>query len=79
VQVAKREIPNSNERNVFIEGAPDRYEIARVMIQQIVHEHIKITESLRILGAAEVNPFPGPHTLMPVQALMSDVVIGTSG
>ena len=49
------------------------------MIQSIVHEHIKITESLRILGAAEVNPFPGPHTLMPVQVLMSDVVIGTSG
>ncbi len=66
MQVAKREIPNSNQRNVFIEGAPDRYEIARVMIQSIVHEHIKITESLRILGAAEVNPFPGPHTLMPV-------------
>lgn len=40
---------------------------------------MKITESLRILGASEVNPFPGPHTLMPVQTLMTDVVIGISG
>lgn len=40
---------------------------------------MKITESLRILGASEVNPFPGPHTLMPVLALFSDVVIGMNG
>lgn len=42
VQVAKREIPNSNFRNVFIEGSPERFEIARIMIQAIVHEHMQI-------------------------------------
>jgi len=39
IQVAKKEIPNTNIRNVFVEGAPDRYEHAKRLIEAIVEEH----------------------------------------
>ena len=80
IQVAKREIPNSSLRNVFIEGLnPERFEISRVLIQQIVHEHLKITESLKALGCQELNPFPRPHVPYAIDCLISDVVIGENG
>jgi hypothetical protein len=33
-----KEIPNTEVRNVFIEGPPERYEHAREMIEDIVAE-----------------------------------------
>jgi hypothetical protein len=30
--VAKKEIPNTDLRNVFVEGAPDKLEAARLLI-----------------------------------------------
>lgn len=66
-------------RNVFIEGSSDRFEIARVMIQVIVHEHMQIQENLRQLDITEVNPFPGPQLLLPVPVVYSDAIIGYNG
>jgi hypothetical protein len=40
--VAKKQIPNSNLRNVFIEGSLEKYEKARRMIDEIVEEHRKM-------------------------------------
>ena len=40
---------------------------------------MKITDSLRSMGASDVNPFPGPHTMVPIQAIFSDVIVGQSG
>jgi hypothetical protein len=40
---------------------------------------MKITDSLRSMGASEVNPFPGPHTMVPIQAIFSDVIVGQNG
>jgi len=42
IQVAKKQIPNSNLRNVFIEGSLEKYEKARRMIDEIVEEHRKM-------------------------------------
>ena len=42
VQVAKKQIPNSQMRNVFIEGSLEKYEKARKLIDEIVEEHRKI-------------------------------------
>ena len=42
IQVAKKQIPNSNLRNVFIEGSLEKYEKARRMIDDIVEEHRKM-------------------------------------
>lgn len=42
IQVAKKEIPGTSLRNVFIEGPPDKFEGARILIEEIVDEHRKI-------------------------------------
>jgi rRNA processing protein Krr1/Pno1 len=39
IQVAKKEIAQTGMRNVFIEGAPERYENARRLIEAILEEH----------------------------------------
>jgi nucleotidyltransferase/DNA polymerase involved in DNA repair len=39
IQVAKKEIPNSNLRNVFVEGSTEKYQRAREMIEEIIREH----------------------------------------
>jgi KH domain len=39
IQVAKKEIPNSNLRNVFVEGPPEKYQKAKDMIDDIIKEH----------------------------------------
>ena len=45
IQVAKKEIPGTSLRNVFIEGQPDKFEGAKVLIEEIVEEHRKIQEN----------------------------------
>jgi rRNA processing protein Krr1/Pno1 len=37
-KIAKAEIPNTEVRNVFIEGPPEKYEFARKSIEEIVAE-----------------------------------------
>jgi far upstream element-binding protein len=41
IQIAKKEIPNTEVRNVFIEGPPDKYEFAKKMVEEIVAEVMK--------------------------------------
>jgi len=77
IQVAKKEIPNTNMRNVFIEGTPDKFEAARKLIAEIVDEHKKIQEAFMQIG--EVNPFPGPYTNFHVNNALIDVIIGKNG
>lgn len=36
IQVAKKEIPGTNLRNVFIECLPDKFDGARLIVDQIV-------------------------------------------
>ena len=40
--MAKKEIPGSSLRNVFIEGQPDKFDGARKLIEEIVDEHRRI-------------------------------------
>jgi far upstream element-binding protein len=42
IQVAKKEIPSTSMRNVFIEGPPDKFDGAKVLIENIVAEHRRI-------------------------------------
>jgi far upstream element-binding protein len=42
IQVAKKEIPGSSLRNVFIEGPPEKFDGARKLIEEIVDEHRRI-------------------------------------
>ncbi len=44
IQVAKKEIPNSSIRNVFIEGAPEKFGGAVKLIEEIVEDHRKMQE-----------------------------------
>lgn len=38
IQIAKKEIPNTDVRNVFIEGPQEKYEVARKLVEDIVAE-----------------------------------------
>ena len=42
IQVAKSEVLNTNMRNVFIEGPPEKYEKALKLIEDVVEEHKKM-------------------------------------
>ena len=44
IQVAKKEIENSNLRNVFVEGPPDKYQRAKEMIDEIIREHRRTSD-----------------------------------
>lgn len=44
IQVAKKEIPNSNLRNVFVEGTPEKYQRAKEMIEEIIREHRRASD-----------------------------------
>lgn len=44
IQVAKKEIPHSSVRNVFIEGAPEKFGGAVKLIEGIVEDHRKMQE-----------------------------------
>lgn len=39
IQVAKKEVAETGQRNVFVEGTPERYEHAKRLIEAIVAEH----------------------------------------
>jgi rRNA processing protein Krr1/Pno1 len=44
VQIAIKPIPNTEVRNVFIEGPPEKYEIAKKLIEEIISEQISLKE-----------------------------------
>lgn len=74
IQVAKKEIPLTSMRNVFIEGPPDKFNGSRRLIEEIVLEHRRIQENFSLIG--EVNPFPGPYANFPIPNAITDIVIG---
>ncbi|CDW73457.1 kh domain containing protein [Stylonychia lemnae] len=65
VQVAKKQIPNSTLRNVFIEGSLEKYEKANKLIEEIVEEHRKMHLSYQTLIA-------GVHPVTPPTGSSSD-------
>ena len=79
IQVAKKQIPYTDIRNVFVEGPQDKLENARVLIEKIVHEHKRVQESLLKVGLGEHNPFEGPYKNVPIQDLYIDAIIGVNG
>ena len=62
-----------------MEGPQDKLENARILIQNIVHDHKRIQESLLKVGFGEVNPFKGPLHHLPIQDVYSDAIIGVYG
>lgn len=41
IQIAKKEIPGTDQRNVFVEGPDEKFELAKEMIEQILVNVIK--------------------------------------
>jgi len=64
-------------RNVFIEGPPEKFEGARLMIEAIVADHRRIQENFSLIG--EVNPFPGPYTYFAIPNAITGSIIGAQG
>lgn len=77
IQIAVKPIPNTEVRNVFIEGPPEKYELAKRLIEEIISEQISMKQNYSHLG--EVNPFPGPHTPLRIPNKMVGLIIGRNG
>lgn len=83
IQVGKKEIPGTRIRNVFVEGTPDRFELAKRLIEEIVTEAKKINRTQNpntsVAINQEVNPFPGPHIPFPIPNTLTGLIIGKNG
>ena len=77
IQIAIGTVPNSTTRNVFIEGPPEKYEIAKKLIEDIISEQIAMKQNYSHLG--ETNSFPGPHTPLKIPNKMVGLIIGRNG
>lgn len=77
IQVAKKEIPNSNLRNVFVEGPPDKYQRAKEMIDDIIKEHRRTADPQIHVG--DINPFNGPSSKVKVPDKFVGLIIGKNG
>jgi len=77
IQVAKKEIENSNLRNVFVEGPHDKYNRAKEMIEEIIKEHRRTADPQVYVG--DTNPFPGPHQKVDVPDKYVGLIIGKNG
>jgi rRNA processing protein Krr1/Pno1 len=77
IQIAVKPIPYTESRNVFVEGPPEKYEIAKKLIEEIISEQIAMKQNFSHLG--EVNPFPGPHTPLRIPNKMVGLIIGRNG
>ncbi|TNV86104.1 hypothetical protein FGO68_gene7761 [Halteria grandinella] len=83
IQVAKKEIQGTKMRNVFIEGTFERFELAKKLIDEIVHEARRLNKTqnpnVQVSINQEVNPFPGPHVPFPIPNSLTGLIIGKSG
>eukprot|EP00826_Nyctotherus_ovalis_P064844 TRINITY_DN951_c0_g1_i1.p1 TRINITY_DN951_c0_g1~~TRINITY_DN951_c0_g1_i1.p1 ORF type:complete len:486 (-),score=157.97 TRINITY_DN951_c0_g1_i1:177-1634(-) len=61
IQVAKKEIAQTGMRNVFIEGAPERYENARRLIEGILEEH---RENIALAPQSHTVEYPVPASVV---------------
>jgi hypothetical protein len=73
--IAMKEIPNSNLRNIFIEG--ENYLEAKKQIEEIVIHHEKLKLNQNFIG--ESNPNPGPYVLLIIPDEYSGIVVGKNG
>jgi far upstream element-binding protein len=74
IQVAKKEIPNSNLRNVFVEGPPEKYQKAKELIDDIIREHRRSSDALFHVG--DTNPFYGNLDKLRVPDKYVGLIIG---
>lgn len=77
IQVAKKEIPNTNLRNVFVEGTPEKYQKAKELIEDIIKEHRRAVDPLIHVG--DSNPFLGNPERIKVPDKFVGLIIGKSG
>ena len=77
IQIAIKPFPNTNNRYVFIEGPPEKYEIAKKLIEDIISEQIAMKQNFSHLG--ETNPYPGPYTPLKIPNKMVGLIIGRNG
>lgn len=75
ILIALKEIPNTETRNLFVEG--ENFEIAKKMIEEIVAHHQKVRLNMSHIG--DINPFPGPYVLVKIPNDYVGLVIGKSG
>ena len=40
ISVAKKDIPDRNQRNIFIEGSIQKYDLAKSLVEQLIQEHM---------------------------------------
>jgi far upstream element-binding protein len=74
IQVARKEVTATNMRNVFVEGTPDRYEIAKKLIDEIVDEHKRLHSNSVTIG--DTNPYGEPKARIPIPNNLIGAVIG---
>ena len=77
IQIAIKPYPNTNTRYVFIEGTPEKYEIAKKLIEEIISEQVAMKQNFSHLG--ETNPYPGPYTPLKIPNKMVGLIIGRNG
>lgn len=75
--MAKKEIPGSNLRNVFVEGTPDKYQKAKELIEDIIREHRRSSDP--VIHVGDVNPFFGSNEKLRVPDKFVGLIIGKSG
>lgn len=75
ILIAIKEIPNTETRNIFIEG--ENFEVAKRLIEEIVAHQQKVR--LNLLHIGENNPFPGPYVLVKIPNEYAGLIIGKSG
>jgi predicted PilT family ATPase len=63
-------------RNVFVEGAPEKYQKAKDMIEEIIREHRRATDP--IIHVGDTNPFVGNMEKLRVPDKYVGLIIGKS-
>ena len=66
IQVARKEIPNTNLRNIFIEGPPDKYELAKKLIKEIITDYERRKGNTLPTYIGDDNPFGSEPFTLPV-------------
>lgn len=77
IQVAKKELPNSDQRYVFVEATEDKYQLAKNLIEEIVDEHKRNQSGFTHIG--EQNPYEGPKQVVPIPNNLTGLLIGKNG
>jgi hypothetical protein len=69
-----------------VEGTPERFEIAKRLIEEIVSEAKRLnkissttTAATNVAFNSDVNPFPGPHIPYPINNQLIGLIIGKNG